>query len=146
MSARVGLVVKGNGSGCSLVEYDGSGAVVGQGQRIQLSECAGTVVASESARRPTPGEYFHGEPAVWSSPLVRSAGITLADALAGVRADAATPPDPAAQQATDDDPQARFVRLAERYRSYRVAAREHPDVWAAYRAAADLKGAQEVQT
>jgi Mu-like prophage I protein len=58
------------------------------------------------------------EPAIWSDPRVRAAGIALADV----------------------DPQAAFVRLAEQVGSYRVAAREHPEVWAAARAAADLNG------
>jgi Mu-like prophage I protein len=48
-----------------------------------------------------------------------------------------------------DDPQAAFVKLAEQAgaafdldpsAAYRLAAREHPDAWAAYREAADLNG------
>lgn len=38
------------------------------------------------------------------------------------------------------DPQAVFVRLAEQLGSYKVAAREHPEVWAAAVTAADLNG------
>jgi hypothetical protein len=142
VTAGVGLVVRADGSGCRLVEYDGSGTVVGQGQRIKLSENRSmaptytpATAASDQVSEPT------RKAAIWSSPLVQSAGITLADALVGVRADAATLADlPAAQQATDDDPQARFVRLAEELGSYRLAAQQHPEVWAAYRDAADLNG------
>lgn len=48
-----------------------------------------------------------------------------------------------------DDPQAAFVKLPEQAAAafdldpsaaYRLAAREHPDAWAAYREAADLNG------
>jgi hypothetical protein len=45
-----------------------------------------------------------------------------------------------AATAAEVDPQAEFVRLAEQADSYQVAAREHPEVWAAARAAADLNG------
>jgi Mu-like prophage I protein len=81
------------------------------------------------------------EPAIWSDPLVRSAGITLADVLAG----GSGGPPAAAATAVDLDPQAAFVRLAESLGSYRLAAREHPEAWAAYRDAADLNGPQEVK-
>jgi hypothetical protein len=83
------------------------------------------------------------EPAIWSHPLVRSAGITLADVLAGGTVGAGSPPTVAT---VEDDPQAVFVRLAEQAGSYRVAAREHPEAWAAYRDAADLDGPQGVRT
>jgi hypothetical protein len=44
------------------------------------------------------------------------------------------------------DPQAAFVKLAERFGSYKLAAREHPELWAAAVTAADLNGEQwEVQ-
>jgi phage I-like protein len=62
--------------------------------------------------------------AIWSAPLVRSAGITLADALAGMRGDAV--PSTRAAEAAEVDAQAPFVRLAEQVGSYAVAAREHP--------------------
>jgi Mu-like prophage I protein len=81
------------------------------------------------------------EVAIWSDPLVRSAGITMADVLA---AGAGGPPAAAPTSATVD-PQAAFVALAEQVGSYKVAAREHPEAWAAYRAAADLNGPQEVK-
>jgi hypothetical protein len=77
------------------------------------------------------------EPAIWSDPRIRSAGITLADVLAW---STGTAPSAPATEAADVDPQARFVRLAERYGSYRVAAREHPEAWAAAREVADLNG------
>lgn len=82
------------------------------------------------------------EPAIWSDPLVRSAGITLADVLAG---GAATPILTGSSEslAAPPDAQAAFVRLAEQVGSYAVAAREHPDVWAAYRAAADHNGSTD---
>jgi len=38
------------------------------------------------------------------------------------------------------DPQAAFVRMAEQLGSYKLAAREHPDLWAAAVTAADLNG------
>lgn len=80
------------------------------------------------------------EPAIWNSPLVRSAGVISADVLA---AGSGGPP-AAAATAVEVDPQAAFVALAEQLDSYRLAAREHPEAWAAYRAAADLNGPQEV--
>jgi hypothetical protein len=78
------------------------------------------------------------EPAIWSDPLVRAAGITLADVLAG---SAGTAPSAAtADGPAEVDPQARFVALAEQLGSYSLAAREHPEVWAAAVTAADLNG------
>jgi hypothetical protein len=73
--------------------------------------------------------------AIWSHPLVRSAGITLADVLAGTSAVSA-----GAAGTVEVDPQATFVALAEQLGSYKVAAREHPEVWAAAVTAADLNG------
>lgn len=78
------------------------------------------------------------EPAIWSSPLVRSAGVTLADVLAGSRGGPSTAPAPAAP--VEVDAQARFVALAEQVGSYNLAAQQHPEAWAAARAAADLDG------
>jgi hypothetical protein len=78
------------------------------------------------------------EPAIWSDPLVRSAGITLADVLAAGSGGPPTPVAPVREAA--DDPQSAFVKLAEQVGSYRLAAREHPEMWAAARAAADLDG------
>jgi hypothetical protein len=79
--------------------------------------------------------------AIWSAPLVRSAGITLADVLAGTSGAAAVVAGP-----VDVDPQAAFVRLAERLGSYKAAARKYPEVWAAAVMAADLNGPQGVTT
>lgn len=86
------------------------------------------------------------EPAIWSHPLVRSAGITLADMLAARHGRTAPAPAPARDDPAEVDPQTRFVRLAEQAGSYGIAAREHPEVWAAYRDAADLNGPQGVRT
>jgi hypothetical protein len=77
------------------------------------------------------------DPAVLREPLVRAAGIRLED----VNLDQAVVDGPAAVAATD--PQAAFVTLAEQLGSYQVAAREHPEVWAAARAAADLRGSAD---
>jgi hypothetical protein len=76
--------------------------------------------------------------AIWSDPLVRGAGVTLADVVTGGRLDSTPAP---AAPADPVDSQAAFVRLAEQVGSYQVAAREHPAAWAAYRDAADLNGA-----
>jgi phage I-like protein len=76
--------------------------------------------------------------AVWSDPRVLSAGITLADVLAADVLEATSRTvhgDP-----VDVDPQAAFVALAEQLGSYKVAARQDPAAWAAYRDAADLNG------
>jgi phage I-like protein len=75
--------------------------------------------------------------AIWSDPRVRAAGITLADALAGSVGSVASA---VAAGRAEVDPQAAFVALAEQLGSYKVAAREHPDVWAAAVTAADLNG------
>jgi hypothetical protein len=79
------------------------------------------------------------EPAIWSDPLVRSAGITLADVLAGSAVGAGS-----SATVVEVDPQAAFVALAERLGSYKLAAREHPEVWRAAVLAADLNSPQEV--
>jgi hypothetical protein len=73
--------------------------------------------------------------AIWRDPLVRSAGITLADVYLEreTAADRAKP-----DQTVDDDPQAAFARMAESLGSYKLAAREHPDLWRAAVLAADL--------
>jgi len=75
-------------------------------------------------------------PTTWAEALTRSAGITLAD----VAAPTDRPSSYASHGAATSDPQATFVRLAEQVGSYRVAAREHPEAWAAYVQAADLNG------
>jgi hypothetical protein len=77
--------------------------------------------------------------AIWSAPLVRGAGITLADVLAGGRLDSTRPAAPA----DPVDSQAAFVRLAEQVGGYREAAHQDPAAWAAYRDAADLNGPRE---
>jgi hypothetical protein len=88
--------------------------------------------------------------AIWSDPLVRRAGITLADVLAGGRLDATSAPEPA--PADPVDPQAEFDRLAEVYAAeadgdlsagYRRASRAHPDLWQAAREAAYLDGSTQ---
>jgi hypothetical protein len=129
MTAGVGLVVRGDGSGCRLVEFDGAGRVVGSGERIRLSEM--NTMGAEMAQSLAP----ESEPSIWSHPRVRAAGITLADVLAG---GAGRAPSTRVAGAVEADAQAAFVRLAEQVGSYTVAAREHPEVWAAYRDAADL--------
>jgi hypothetical protein len=136
MSAGAGLVVRCDGSGCRLVEYDSAGRVVGEGQTIKLSE--NTLFSAPKLVATSAPEPQLAEPAIWSAPLVRTAGVTLADAVLGVRADRDAGPAPPAQAAVD--PQAAFVALAEQAGSYAVAAREHPEAWAAYRDAADLNG------
>ncbi len=75
------------------------------------------------------------EPTTWAEALTRSAGITLHDVVAP----SADPQSQRANGATDD-PQAQFVALAERLGSYKLAARDHPDLWAAAVLAADLNG------
>jgi hypothetical protein len=75
-------------------------------------------------------------PATWTAALTRSAGIRLADVQLPERtADAAASP-----AASDADLQATFVKLAKQLGSYKIAAPEHPDVWAAAVLDADLNG------
>jgi hypothetical protein len=84
-----------------------------------------------------PVAAFEPASAIWSDPLVRGAGITLADVVTGGRLDSMTAP---AAPADPVDPQAAFVRLAEQVGGYREAARQDPAAWVAYRQAANLNG------
>jgi len=121
MSAGAGLVVKADGSGVSLVEYDRTGAVVGQGERILLSEIA-LCKSPELPPTLTPAPELAGE-------------VELERLLAKVRAQLS---DRATLTGTDQDPQAAFVALAEVAGSYQEAARQRPDLCLAARSAAYL--------
>ena len=121
MTAGAGLVVKADGSGCRLVEYDRAGAVVGQGEPIRLSEI--TVYESPKlAPTVAPAPELAGE-------------VELERLLAKVRAQLS---DRATLTGTDQDPQAAFVALAEVAGSYQEAARQRPDLCLAARSAAYL--------
>jgi hypothetical protein len=115
VSAGVGLVVRADGSGCSLVEYDRAGRVTGQGERIRLSEA---VVESRSGGIDT--------------------GAEVARLLAKVRAQLSDATFSTTLTGTDRDPQAAFAALAEVVGGYREAARRRPDLAEAARTAAYL--------
>jgi hypothetical protein len=117
MSAGAGLVVRADGSGCRLVEYDRAGRVVGQGERISLSE----ITLYESPKL---------------VPTLAPAA-ELERLLAKVRAQLS---DGSTLTGTDRDPQAAFVALAEVVGGYREAAQRRPDLWQASREAAYLDG------
>jgi hypothetical protein len=120
MTAGVGLVVRADGSGCRLVEFDGAGRVVGQGERIRLSET--TIEQSLSTTTSVQN-------------MASAADAELARLLAKVRAQLS---DGATLTGTDQDPQAAFAALAQVVGGYREAARRRPDLAEAARMASYL--------
>jgi hypothetical protein len=134
MSAGVGLVVKCDGSGCRLVEYDGSGAVVGQGQRITLSETSLTETKPVEATPPAV------DATVELAALLARVQAQRADVQAKLAEVRAQLTDGSTLTGTDQDPQAVFTALAELVGGYSEAARRRPDLWRSARSAAYLDG------
>jgi hypothetical protein len=102
-----------------------------------------TVLLETKAREQREARERRDDPVVVRDPLDGTPLVRLSD----VRRDAVSTSGPAMRTSADviTDPQAAFVKLAEQVGSYRVAAREHPDAWTAYREAADLNGNARAQ-